>query len=213
MTHALTLQESSLIEGECSIEDFDVGVTLGTGSFGRVRFATHYATGRRCAIKMLKKAAVVRFQQVSVALHCGDWRDCKTERRPYTHTINPLIQVEHIMSEKEILLTLSKDPHPFLVNLVTTFNDEKYIYMVLDYIIGGEFFTHLRNAGTFDSNTAAFYSASVVLVFDSLHCKDIIYRDLKPEVRYMSIVSVASQSFVLRTFLTNNTHLTEYPFG
>ena len=84
MTHALTLQESSLIEGECSIEDFDVGVTLGTGSFGRVRFATHYATGRRCAIKMLKKAAVVRFQQVSVALHLMRifGGDCKTEQRP-----------------------------------------------------------------------------------------------------------------------------------
>jgi len=104
-----------------------------------------------------------------------------------------IMQVEHIMSEKEILLTLSKDPHPFVVNLVTTFNDEKYIYMVLDYIIGGEFFTHLRNAGTFDSSTAAFYSASVVLVFDSLHCKDIIYRDLKPEVRYVPIVLAASR--------------------
>lgn len=87
------------------------------------------------------------------------------------------------MSEKEILVALSKDPHPFMVNLLTTFNDEKCIYMVLDYIIGGEFFTHLRNAGNFDSKTAAFYTAQVVLIFDSLHCKDIIYRDLKPEVR------------------------------
>lgn len=85
------------------------------------------------------------------------------------------------MSEKEILIEMSKDPHPFVVNLMTTFNDEKYIYMVLDYIIGGEFFTHLRNAGTFNSETASFYAAQVVLVFDSLHCKDIIYRDLKPE--------------------------------
>jgi len=87
------------------------------------------------------------------------------------------------MSEKDILVALSKDPHPFMVNLLTTFNDEKCIYMVLDYIIGGEFFTHLRNAGNFDSKTAAFYTAQVVLIFDSLHCKDIIYRDLKPEVR------------------------------
>ena len=92
-------------------------------------------------------------------------------------------KVEHIMSEKEILVALSKDPHPVMVNLLTTFNDEKCIYMVLDYIIGGEFFTHLRNAGNFDSKTAAFYTAQVVLIFDSLHCKDIIYRDLKPEVR------------------------------
>jgi serine/threonine protein kinase len=53
-----------LFEGQASIDDFDVGVTLGTGSFGRVRFAIHRTTGKRCAIKMLKKAEVIKFQQV-----------------------------------------------------------------------------------------------------------------------------------------------------
>lgn len=141
-----------LFEGQASIDDFDVGVTLGTGSFGRVRFAIHRTTGKRCAIKMLKKAEVMKFQQV-----------------------------EHMISEKEILTMLSKDPHPFMVNLLATFNDKKYIFMVLDYVIGGEFFTHLRSAGCFDSNTARFYAGQVTLIFESLHNKDIIYRDLKPE--------------------------------
>mmetsp|Transcript_1801 Transcript_1801/g.2165 ORF Transcript_1801/g.2165 Transcript_1801/m.2165 type:complete len:268 (+) Transcript_1801:316-1119(+) len=86
-----------------------------------------------------------------------------------------------MLSEKDILVTLSKDPHPFIVNLITSFHDERYIYMVLEYVIGGEFFTHLRNAGRFDSVTASFYAAHVVLIFESLHAKDIIYRDLKPE--------------------------------
>lgn len=69
-----------------------------------------------------------------------------------------------------------------MVNLVTTFNDDKFIYMVLDYVIGGEFFTYLRNAGTFESKAAAFYAAQVTIIFECLHSKDIIYRDLKPEV-------------------------------
>jgi protein kinase A len=47
-----------------SLDDFDVGVTLGTGSFGRVRFVTHKTTGSFWAIKMLKKAEVIRLQQV-----------------------------------------------------------------------------------------------------------------------------------------------------
>jgi serine/threonine protein kinase len=47
-----------------SLDDFDVGVTLGTGSFGRVRFCTHKTTGSFWAIKMLKKAEVIRLQQV-----------------------------------------------------------------------------------------------------------------------------------------------------
>ncbi len=93
-----------------------------------------------------------------------------------------MVKVEHMISEKEILTILSNDPHPFIVNLMTSFQDEKYIYMVLEYVIGGEFFTHLRNAGRFDSKTASFYAAHVVLIFENLHSKDIIYRDLKPEV-------------------------------
>lgn len=53
--------------------------------------------------------------------------------------------------------------------------------MVLEYVVGGEFFTHLRKAGRFDNNAAKFYAAQIVMIFDYLHKQDIIYRDLKPE--------------------------------
>ncbi|OWZ24022.1 CAMP-dependent protein kinase catalytic subunit [Phytophthora megakarya] len=128
---------------------FEMGVTLGTGSFGRVRFATHKATNTYWAIKILKKAEIIRLQQV-----------------------------EHMLSEKSILLCLD---HPFIVNLAGTYQDTKYLYMVLEYVIGGEFFTHLRKAGRFDNNTAKFYAAQVVSIFEYMHSQDFIYRDLKPE--------------------------------
>ncbi|KAI9911234.1 hypothetical protein PsorP6_008894 [Peronosclerospora sorghi] len=76
---------------------FDMGVTLGTGSFGRVRFATHKATNTFWAIKILKKAEIIRLQQV-----------------------------EHMLSEKSILLCMN---HPFIVNLAGTYQDTKYLYM------------------------------------------------------------------------------------
>lgn len=50
--------------GPFSMDDFDTGVTLGTGSFGRVRIATHRETQTPWAIKILKKAEIIRMQQV-----------------------------------------------------------------------------------------------------------------------------------------------------
>ena len=89
-----------------------------------------------------------------------------------------LAQVEHMLSERAILSALD---HPFIVKLRGTFQDELYLYMALEYICGGEFFTHLRKAGRFENLTAQFYAAQIVLIFEHLHEKDIIYRDLKPE--------------------------------
>ena len=140
---------------ECTcISDFDVGVTLGMGSFGRVRFATHTSTNQHYAVKILRKTEVIKFKQV-----------------------------EHIISEKEILTALSKDPHPFIVNLAGSFQDDFCLYMVIEIVIGGEFFSHLRNAVKFDNDTARFFASHIVLIFEHLHNKNIIYRDLKPEVR------------------------------
>ena len=51
----------------------------------------------------------------------------------------------------------------------------------MEYIIGGEFFSHLRKAGRFPHDTARFYAAEIALVFEHLHSKSILYRDLKPE--------------------------------
>jgi len=87
-------------------------------------------------------------------------------------------QVDHVLNEKEILNEIK---HSFIVNMYGTFHDERYVYMLLQYIVGGEFFTHLRKAGHFDNPTCLFYTAQMTLIFEYLHSKDIIYRDLKPE--------------------------------
>ena len=131
------------------LSQFEVGVTLGTGSFGRVRFCTHMSTGTHWALKAIKKAEVIR-----------------------------QAQVEHMMSEKEVLASLD---HPFVVKLAGAFQDGKRLYMVLECGLGGEFFAHLRKAGRFDNNTAKFYAAQVVSIFEYMHALDFVYRDLKPE--------------------------------
>jgi serine/threonine protein kinase len=87
-------------------------------------------------------------------------------------------QVDHIISEKSILSNLK---HPFIVNMWGSFHDARYIYMVLEYIVGGEFFTHLRKAGRFDNDLSCFFSAQIAAIFEYCHSKNIVYRDLKPE--------------------------------
>jgi len=87
-------------------------------------------------------------------------------------------QVAHIKSERDILSRIS---HPFTVRMRSHFQDEHCVYFVMDYVAGGEFFTHLRSRGHLQEDVARFYAAQVVLVFEYLHSRDIIYRDLKPE--------------------------------
>ena len=53
--------------------------------------------------------------------------------------------------------------------------------MLLEYVVGGELFSHLRRAGRFSNDMTRFYAAEILLAIEHLHRHDIIYRDLKPE--------------------------------
>jgi serine/threonine protein kinase len=87
-------------------------------------------------------------------------------------------QQGHMISEKRVMEQLN---HPFLVKLYTTFQDRDRIYFLLEPSLGGELFSVLRVRSLFDEPTSRFCAATIVLAFEYLHSKDIIYRDLKPE--------------------------------
>ena len=87
-------------------------------------------------------------------------------------------QVEHTLNEKKILASID---FPFIVKLVYGFKDTSNLYMVLEYVSGGEMFTHLRKTGRYSEENACFYASQIVLTFEYLHYLNIVYRDLKPE--------------------------------
>lgn len=89
-----------------------------------------------------------------------------------------LKQVEHVKNEKAILLQVQ---HPFIIRMSWTHHDATCLYMLFEYVSGGELFTYLRNAGRFTSATGAFYAAEIVLALEYLHRMHVVYRDLKPE--------------------------------
>ena len=87
-------------------------------------------------------------------------------------------QVAHTKAEKSIL---QKIKHPFIVKLNYAFQTEDKLYMVLDFINGGELFFHLKKEGKFSMERVQFYAAEIALALAHLHGHDIVYRDLKPE--------------------------------
>lgn len=94
------------------------------------------------------------------------------------HVIVKLKQVEHTNDERRMLSIVA---HPFLIRMWGTFQDAEQIFMVMDYIEGGELFSLLRKSQRFPNPVAKFYAAEVCLALEYLHANDIIYRDLKPE--------------------------------
>ncbi|XP_067260578.1 cAMP-dependent protein kinase catalytic subunit PRKX isoform X3 [Chanodichthys erythropterus] len=89
-----------------------------------------------------------------------------------------LKQEQHVHNEKEVLTEVN---HPFLVRLFWTHHDDRFLYMLMEYVNGGELFSYLRSRGRFSNSTGMFYSAEIVCAIEYLHSKEIVYRDLKPE--------------------------------
>lgn len=71
--------------------------------------------------------------------------------------------------------------HEFIVKLHYAFQTDDKLYLVLDFMMGGELFHHLKKKGKFSEDVTRFFAAQICLGLEHLHNHNIIYRDLKPE--------------------------------
>jgi len=127
--------------------------------------------------EMLQTLGAGSFGRVRLAKHksSGNYVAIKALKKAEIIRIK---QVDHVISENNILGAIS---HPFIVNMYGFSQDNRYLYFVLEFIAGGELFTYLRGVGRFEPPQACFYAAQITLIFEYLHSKNVVYRDLKPE--------------------------------
>ncbi|XP_059207948.1 ribosomal protein S6 kinase beta-1 [Centropristis striata] len=149
------ISENSVNKGTEQIrpECFELLKVLGKGGYGKVfqvRKVSGSTSGKIFAMKVLKKAMIVR--------NAKDTAHTKAER-------NILEEVKH----------------PFIVDLIYAFQTGGKLYLILEYLSGGELFMQLEREGIFMEDTACFYLAEISMALGHLHQKGIIYRDLKPE--------------------------------
>ncbi|XP_029161065.1 ribosomal protein S6 kinase alpha-5-like isoform X2 [Nylanderia fulva] len=133
--------------------DFDILKILGTGAYGTV-YLVRKRMGADCgqlyAMKLLKKASIVQKKKTT----------------------------EHTKTERQILEAIRDSP--FLITLYYAFQTNEMLCLILDYVPGGEMFTHLYNT-QFAEREVRIYVGEIVLALERLHELGIIYRDIKLE--------------------------------
>jgi cGMP-dependent protein kinase len=126
-------------------------------------------------LKLGKTLGAGSFGRVRVAF----WKDKVFANKALRkQAIVDMQQTEHIRNEKQCLHDMN---HPFILQLVNTYKDPTYLYMLLEMVQGGELFSFLADRGFLSESHARFYVAQVVLAFGAMQAKGYVYRDLKPE--------------------------------
>lgn len=94
------------------------------------------------------------------------------------HEMSSKHQVGHIRAERDVLAFAD---NPWIVELKCSFQDEKFLYLVMEYLAGGDLMTLLMKKDILTEAEAKFYIAELIVAVDSVHKMNYIHRDLKPD--------------------------------
>ncbi|XP_030934550.1 uncharacterized protein LOC126698492 isoform X1 [Quercus robur] len=87
-------------------------------------------------------------------------------------------QVEHVRAERNLLAEVDSN---CIVKLYCSFQDDEFLYLIMEYLPGGDMMTLLMRKDTLTENEARFYVAETVLAIESIHKHNYIHRDIKPD--------------------------------
>lgn len=161
--HSRQASISSIISGSThthpqKIGPWKLGKTLGRGATGRVLLATHQTTGQKAAVKVVSKSE----------LHDDDHKK-STDDAGLPYGI-----------EREIII-MKLLTHPNVLRLYDVWETSKALYLVLEYVEGGELFDLLVERGPLQEIEAIKYFRQIILGTAYCHALGICHRDLKPE--------------------------------
>lgn len=148
---------------------YELGRTLGEGSFAKVKFAKNVETHDCVAIKILDREQVLRHKMV-----------------------------EHLKRE---ISTMKLVKHPNVVKIFEVMASKSKIYIVLEFVGGGELFDQIAKHGRLKEDEARRYFQQLINAVDYCHSRGVYHRDLKPENLLLDSSGVLKVSdFGLSTF-------------
>ncbi|KAK8514174.1 hypothetical protein V6N12_008889 [Hibiscus sabdariffa] len=128
---------------------YELGRTLGEGSFAKVKFARNIETGENVAIKIVDKEKVMKHKMIG--------------------------QIKRAISTMKLIR------HPNVIRMYEVMASKTKIYIILEFVTGGELFDKIASRGRFKEDEARKYFQQLINAVDYCHSRGAYHRDLKPE--------------------------------